>query len=938
MDYTQVLTLLTKLNEDDKASITNDVLEDIMKKVHQIMPEDVIDNVSKNRHEVLARDDVAWVYLHTILFVVSDFAKTELSQENPLFTIEQMKILRNSIKLASHLGIVSSFHSAIKVRTRATDFKNFQIHFEHKDIFDKYKIMCHTVTLLLELFEHVILRSAVISQLDSILAALFQLSFAPLQKPIVDSPLSENNNAEFKMTTELYANLIKDQVNYQNKLYELKEKMPLTSVLTNIMMISAESNNPRWFQINVHRYISEIFMMSNGVVSLTTVICDELTDVSVYWPKLNVAGEILIRRYKKGDTGYTVPALKYYDAICSQLITLLESKEYKQGAIIANCYIKVLYEFDKDLCQQKVLDIIMNPLHNKNNKSITTENQVSQCIENLCKLFITTRAEFTCLPLTILSSVLQPLFYLYLKVKSSIYVHRNKVKELLLKILQDVKIRHPAFSVILNHDMFAIREYGERLNFKFGDDGGLMVSSEPFEVENDEIAGGLYELVKKDDQLAFSLFEYLLKVSPNLNHTADEAAKNKKLLQSPKDIIEKMEKQLIVIQLLSMLSDLPNVQKAQMRSPQSLLGFIKFYFTKISSTDSISNDSHEQDVEILYTCLMLIKQMIIENKETQSWKAFEDFISDIRTINFKNIPEKIVSIFEEIEKVIRKKGKESVKHYYDLSAENKLLNEVDKALADLTDPLLPVRGHGLITLTKLIEARHPETELKKDLLFCIFQQNLTHEDSFIYLASINGICAMTKMFPDKVIETLVQEFIGLTQQQRNCETTPETRAKLGEILVKTTRALGEMTPKYKSLLVNGFLCGTKDPDAMVRASSLSCLGEFCKIMGFRLGNLMIEILYCISCIIKTDKDDSCRRAAVLVTTLLLQGLGKSALVDLGENLVPLYRSLKHLRDTDNDPTVQLHAQLALEEFDDIVKHYLFAPPKLEKTIFLLSNN
>ncbi|CAB0044784.1 unnamed protein product [Trichogramma brassicae] len=99
-----------------------------------------------------------------------------------------------------------------------------------------------------------------------------------------------------------------------------------------------------------------------------------------------------------------------------------------------------------------------------------------------------------------------------------------------------------------------------------------------------------------------------------------------------------------------------------------------------------------------------------------------------------------------------------------------------------------------------------------------------------------------------------------------------------------------------------------------------------------------EILYCISCIIKTDKDDSCRRAAVLVTTLLLQGLGKSALVDLGENLVPLYRSLKHLRDTDNDPTVQLHAQLALEEFDDIVKHYLFAPPKLEKTIFLLSNN
>ena len=49
-----------------------------------------------------------------------------------------------------------------------------------------------------------------------------------------------------------------------------------------------------------------------------------------------------------------------------------------------------------------------------------------------------------------------------------------------------------------------------------------------------------------------------------------------------------------------------------------------------------------------------------------------------------------------------------------------------------------------------------------------------------------------------------------------------------------------MAPKYKTILVNGFLCGTRDPDALVRASSLSCLGEFCKIMGFRLGNLIIE--------------------------------------------------------------------------------------------------
>lgn len=70
------------------------------------------------------------------------------------------------------------------------------------------------------------------------------------------------------------------------------------------------------------------------------------------------------------------------------------------------------------------------------------------------------------------------------------------------------------------------------------------------------------------------------------------------------------------------------------------------------------------------------------------------------------------------------------------------------------------------------------------------QENLDDDDSFIYLAAINGLCALSSMFPDAVIEILVQEFIGMTQGSRNSEIPPETRTKLGEILVKTTRALG----------------------------------------------------------------------------------------------------------------------------------------------------
>jgi hypothetical protein len=67
---------------------------------------------------------------------------------------------------------------------------------------------------------------------------------------------------------------------------------------------------------------------------------------------------------------------------------------------------------------------------------------------------------------------------------------------------------------------------------------------------------------------------------------------------------------------------------------------------------------------------------------------------------------------------------------------------------------------------------------------------LKHEDSFIYLASINGLCALATAFPEKVIETLMLEYTDMPKRAAALEITVETRIKLGEILVKTTRALG----------------------------------------------------------------------------------------------------------------------------------------------------
>jgi hypothetical protein len=403
-----------------------------------------------------------------------------------------------------------------------------------------------------------------------------------------------------------------------------------------------------------------------------------------------------------------------------------------------------LYDYKPDICIEKIIHVVMKPFliqninEQRDSDIINNENEISQCIENLSKLFITTDAEFKCLPSKLLTSIALPLFYLYQKSYKSIYVHRNQVQQLLLLILEDELKRETIFSVFLNHNELESNEFGHHLCFQFGANGGFQITSESILIEQEEIVDCLFDLVTKNGQLSFSLFTYLLKVLPKLNKLSKEVQKGK-LLETYTDAMTRIERQISAMKLLTLLSGSTQVQKEQIKNPKPLLDFIEFFFSKIAST-SVSNDIsiYEQDISILYTSLMFIKIILTDDNIILNWEIFQNFIIKIKQqFNFKKIPKHIVSIVEEMEIIIKKKGKKLYsKNYTDLSIDVKNISEIDKALADLVDPLLPVRAHGIITLTKLIENRHPEVSIKKDFLLCIFQvgilffiSNLTN---FIY--------------------------------------------------------------------------------------------------------------------------------------------------------------------------------------------------------------
>ncbi|RUS88089.1 hypothetical protein EGW08_004142, partial [Elysia chlorotica] len=267
------------------------------------------------------------------------------------------------------------------------------------------------------------------------------------------------------------------------------------------------------------------------------------------------------------------------------------------------------------------------------------------------------------------------------------------------------------------------------------------------------------------------------------------------------------------------------------------------------------------------------------------------------------------------------------------------VTQLEQALQELCDPMLPVRGHGLIALARLVEDRSPEVHDKQEVLLKVFLENLSHTDSYIYLAAVNGLAALADLCPDRVIPCLTSEL------RSKCENTTEGSGdeksseslvlKVSEALVKATRRLGEMTPKYRDLLLPAILCSCRHGDPLTRASCLSGLAEVCQRLHFALGPVLYEVITCCRDVLTSDPDPEPRKAAAMTFALILRGLGKDTLTALGGALIDVYRSLKRAAATDPEEGVRVHAALALDELDGTMREMLFARPELSKQISIL---
>ncbi|XP_056630765.1 transport and Golgi organization protein 6 homolog [Diorhabda sublineata] len=835
--------------------------------------------------------NLEWNYICLGFYILKLLSRESESSGDIFLSVQETKDLKIFIQNLVIVGICTKLQPNLP-------FKMKSEYFVSEDIYWDYNVLKCTTFGLTEYLKVPFLRFVILPEnLKEILVALYQISYCLLKKPDGD-----------EINQEIYEKLLLEQQLFKNILDYLKQTIhPHIFVKEN--MLCLHKNSPLWFKKQISQDLTNILRSKDGIETVVTSLFGDCDNNTQNWKILEVFSKLIISCEKFPD---------FEENICKQLIGLLHKQSINKSfmeTIFAYCT-KTFYKKNPELCKKVfVKNIIANFLHFTYKSHKFSQEDVTEKVEftsrMLHALFIDNNTEELILPANLLQPIINVAFKFYILTLNSIFkTVNNDLRDLLLFFIE-VQLDNNIFDIFLfdlqSNEISPIRNdilievEINKIKIKSYEQS-IKYSS----IDNCE---GMYKLLKSKPKLLIKYFWYLLNCITNEKKYFQQSSQDLLVLEESITNIN-IERKIVVYKLLAELAAEKCIRKELNENP---IGIVKY----IKRTLEVRSES-------MFTILMILDNLL-SNSSKDNKKYFKELLEPLKLIRDES---------EDFE------TKYLVKNILECLEGNKIEkpedgSELDKAIDDICDCLLPTRGHGLLTLTKLIEKKDKEVLERKQFVLNILQQNITDKDSFIYLNAINGLAAMADIFPNKILNLLCEEYLDTTRKD-NVDYS-EVRMKLGEVLVKVTKVLGEMAPQYKPLLLNTFLIGSKDDDDLIRSSSLSNLGEICRVLGYKLGSIFTEVLVCVHAIIATDKSPQARRAAVTVIRQLFVGLDQDIIVFFKEDILPVYKTLKQIYNNDKDDVMRLQAQLALEELNESMKNFVFPTPKLNinKNIVML---
>ncbi|XP_028041997.1 transport and Golgi organization protein 6 [Bombyx mandarina] len=856
--------------------------------------------------------------LHKIFEGIDELATEIRKDDTLLISVKQQKVLRTCFQLVASLGVSTCLIPGLGISiSKRCSFSNTIPSFNLTQE-QKYSILVDCTDFIHRSYEIPVYKNIIMTlHLSDYLAALIQLSFAPLKKP--------GTYKDFVMTEEMYKTLTNDRQKYLKIYDNLVSTCFQPTLMKELLVLQSitDPTPPAFLQRVISNEMSKRLLASGGLLSLIRCFIESYNaDTGCEWKKIDMICRIVSVVHK----GYS--KTDYLKNMCSQLkqVLSLNNRQYSSTGIA--CLLTLYDKYKDDI---SVSDLVKGTFNTLNYETMISNSKLPgtlifspQEIEQKINILHSCTYLKIEWPAELIKPNIYVLFLIGAKCTKNVDM-QTKVKELLLRCMEQLnkeEVSSIIYKILIEQDHLQsadilVEEY----------DAGVTIKaiSEKAVLKKDQLLIYFLKLFEASGDSLFvaNVFEVSLLIATELNIQRKKKPNKDMLLVEDDDpvLIDKIDEQYaLILQLLSEISDTPKITRSLKKNPLIVVQFIEYFIVQ-------NYNSEEECSTVALVLLNIILSNAIKGDSLQS------------TLDrLKPVLEKISKDDSNYNHLLAKEALS----YINTGNCEKINSKYEKAVADVLDFLLPVRAHGLIELTKLIDSADPETISKKHYIFCIFQELLKDNDSYIYLSAINGLASLCIHCTEDVLHVLCKEFLKQVSEQNQIVTQEvenkiaELRMKIGDVIVQVTKRLGDMAIVHKTVLLNTMLCGCRDDDPLIRTSAISNLAEIARVLHYKMGTIIYEVLLCIWNIIGTDNAVECRRAAVMVIANLIKGLGKETLLELKDNLLPIYRTLKNVyRDENEDPVLRLHAQLALEELNDVVKDFLFPEIKMEKQIFVI---
>ncbi|XP_022214685.2 transport and Golgi organization protein 6 [Drosophila obscura] len=237
------------------------------------------------------------------------------------------------------------------------------------------------------------------------------------------------------------------------------------------------------------------------------------------------------------------------------------------------------------------------------------------------------------------------------------------------------------------------------------------------------------------------------------------------------------------------------------------------------------------------------------------------------------------------------------------------LQPFQKARSLIEEKESHLQVYGIQMLLDLLQRKDPATMAQGHVIIALALSTLKDKESYTFLNCVRLFVALVHVMEAEVLDKLSDEYLSETADL-------DYRLVVGEAILKAAQELGPLCYRYKAVLLNCFMHGSRSPLHEFRMSAFANLAQLCRLLAYQVQNFFQELLDLINSELSaTGGYLPAKRAAVFVLAELLNGMDN--LLDYQEMLLPIYRLLRAIEAEDScDPAMRQHAANGLKILND----------------------